>query len=169
MSRSIPLGALLLVLVLGASAPAVRADTVSVYAGAGPRWRPDTVEAVGTTQLSWSTGDWSDVSLALHGFLGGPGEGPVDFAGGSLAFHLRPPIPGPIGVEAGVGAGFLDRTLRRHGVEDNLLVLSAEAAVTGSLGPAKLRLSWQRALGREDGEAARSWGSQVMLMLGFGI
>ncbi|MCB9728953.1 MAG: hypothetical protein H6744_07520 [Deltaproteobacteria bacterium] len=149
------------------SAPA-RADLVSVYAGVGPRFRADAIDAVGTAHVGVPLGIWLDLTLEAHAFLGGA-DRPMHLAGGNLGVLFSPPIPGPIGVQAGVDGGFAVRTLARHGTDDVVPLFAAEVALIGEFGPARLRLAYQHTLGRDDKPSRDAVRSQLLVMLGFGI
>ena len=113
----------------------------------------------------------ADVHLRPLGF----DQEAIEVAGGTVGLSFVPPIPGPIGAEAGLAAGVVrPGALTDYHVEpiedEYLPVFTYEFAATISLLPfMRLRAAYQSALGSPAGTAKQLFGSQFLVMIGVGL
>jgi hypothetical protein len=172
---SVRITKLLILIALLIATSTAHARIVGLYVGGGPRlldeeWTPMTsVHAyVGIDTMLDLTGD---IHVRPLGF----DQEAVEFAGGSVGLAFIPPIPGPIGAEAGLSAGVvrpgaMTDFLTEPSEDEYLPVFSYEFAATVALLPMlRLRASYQSALGSPAGTAKQLFGSQFLVMVGLGL
>ena len=173
MSARIP--TLLLFIALILMSTAAHARLAGLYVGGGPRLLDDDWTPMTSAHAYVSIDTMLDLTADVHLRPLGFDQEAIELAGGTVGLSFVPPIPGPIGAEAGLAAGVVrpgamtDYLLEP--IEDEYLpVFTYEFAATISLLPfMRLRASYQSALGSPAGTAKQLFGSQFMVMFGVGL
>ena len=166
---------LLLFTVLIIASSTAHARIAGLYIGGGPRLLDEEWTPMTSAHAYVSIDTMLDVTADIHVRPLGFDQEAIEFAGGTVGLSFIPPIPGPIGAEAGLSAGVVrpgamtDYLLEP--VEDEYLpVFSYEFAATVSLLPMlRLRAAYQSALGSPAGTAKQLFGSQFLVMIGLGL
>ncbi len=166
---------LLLFTALIIASSTAHARVAGLYIGGGPRLLDEEWTPMTSAHAYVSIDTMLDLTGDIHVRPLGFDQEAVEFAGGTVGLSFIPPIPGPIGAEAGLSAGVVrpgamtDYLLEP--VEDEYLpVFNYEFAATVSLLPMlRLRAAYQSALGSPAGTAKQLFGSQFLVMIGLGL
>ena len=154
---------------------AAQARVAGLYVGGGPRLLDDDWTPMTSAHAYVSIDTMLDLTADAHLRPLGFEQEAIEFAGGTVGLSFVPPIPGPIGAEAGVAAGVirpgaLTDYLQEPQEDEYLPVFTYEFAATISLFPlVRLRASYQSAFGSPAGTAKELFGSQYMVMVGVGL
>lgn len=151
------------------------ARIAGLYVGGGPRFLDEDWTPMASAHAYVNVDTMLDVTGNIYLRPLGFDQEAIEFAGGTVGLSFIPPIPGPIGAEAGLSAGVvrpgaMTDYLVEPSEDEYLPVFTYEFAATVSLLPMlRIRAAYQSALGSPAGTAKELFGSQFLVMIGLGL